>query len=174
MIEVIVKYNGDLSKIGDSLGAEIEILNQNYAIITLRQDQIELLYNFIEIEYIELPKTLTYNLNQELIASCMVNESNSEYTVTGKGVLIAIIDSGVDYTHPDFRNEDGTTRIEYIWDQTVEGNPPKGFKSGTAYTKQEINTALESGTPYNTVSQRDNIGHGSKVAGIACRKWKVK
>ena len=56
--------------------------------------------------------------------------------------MVAIIDSGIDYSHPDFRNEDGTTRIVALWDQTIPGNPPEGFRIGSLYTREQINEAL--------------------------------
>lgn len=82
----------------------------------------------------------------------------------GQGILIAVIDSGVDYTHPDFRNLDGSTRILAIWDQSVSGNPPEGYTLGTEYTKAEIDEALRSGRRLPT---RDISGHGTEVLGIA-------
>ena len=88
----------------------------------------------------------------------------------GKGILIACIDSGVDYTHPDFRNEDGSTRILRLWDQSIPGNPPKGYRIGSEYTQEQINRALEA----NTMAERealvpsiDTSGHGTAVLGIA-------
>lgn len=57
------------------------------------------------------------------------------------------MDSGVDYFHPDFRNEDGSTRILRLWDQSVAGNPPENYVSGTEYTKEEIDEALALGKP---------------------------
>ena len=173
--EVIVKYNGDLNILKEKLDVEIEILDQNYAIITIKQEQIQLLYSYIEIEYIELPKNLNYNLERELESICIVTKENSEYDLTGKGIIVAIIDSGIDYTHPDFRNEDGTSRILYLWDQTEKnGTPPKGFKSGEEYTNEQLNEALKSENPNSIIPQMDVIGHGTRVAGIACRKWKSK
>lgn len=82
----------------------------------------------------------------------------------GQGILIAVIDSGVDYTHPDFRNPDGSTRILAVWDQSVPGNPPAGYNLGTEYTKAQIDEALRSGTP---LPIRDLSGHGTQVLGIA-------
>ncbi|EET59622.1 peptidase, S8/S53 family [Marvinbryantia formatexigens DSM 14469] len=82
----------------------------------------------------------------------------------GQGILVAVIDSGVDYTHPDFRNPDGSTRILAIWDQSVAGNPPEGYTLGTEYTKAQIDEALRSGQRLPT---RDISGHGTEVLGIA-------
>jgi len=134
-MEVIVKYNGNIKKLEEELGVEIEILGYNYAIITLIQTQLESLYNYTEIEYVELPKTVFFNLEQELGSICMPTHT---YNLTGNGTIVAIIDSGIDYTHPDFRNEDGSSRILYLWDQSGTGTPPSGFKSGTEYTKRSV------------------------------------
>lgn len=90
------------------------------------------------------------------------------YNLRGQGVLIAIIDTGIDYTNPIFRYADGTTRIVTIWDQTIQsGNSPDGFFYGTEYTREQINRALQSENPYNIVPTKDEIGHGTMVAGIA-------
>ena len=67
----------------------------------------------------------------------------------GQGVLVAIIDSGIDYANEDFRNADGTTRIRALWDQSLisdeneEKNPPKGYRMGVEFTQEQINRALE-------------------------------
>lgn len=96
-------------------------------------------------------------------------------SLTGKGVLIAVLDSGVDYTHPEFRNVDGTTRIRAYWDQTGTGTstdgwvqpaelPPDGFHQGVEYSKEQINEALVSGKKLPMI---DSNGHGTAVAAIA-------
>ena len=66
---------------------------------------------------------------------------------------MAIIDSGIDYNHNDFRNDDGSSRIYRLWDQTVEGNPPEGFIIGTEYTNEEINRALS----FENISEQQEI-----------------
>ena len=90
--------------------------------------------------------------------------------MSGQGILIGVVDSGIDYAHPAFRNEDGTTRIAALWDQTIPGSPPEGYASGTEFTREEINTALtepEERERYRIVPSRDMSGHGTAVAGIA-------
>ncbi len=167
--EVIVKYNGNLEIIKDELGVETEILSANYAIITLSEEKINLLINYRQIEYIEKPKILEFMLNNSLISSCIPQiTENSSNPYTGKGVIIGLMDSGIDYTSPDFRNQDGTTRILYMWDQTdYSGNPPNGFLGGTEYTSSQINSALSSENSFDIVPETDYIGHGTAVAGVA-------
>ncbi|MEA4955861.1 MAG: S8 family peptidase [Pseudoflavonifractor sp.] len=168
LLEVIVKYNGDLRNIGTQLGADIELLSPDYAIVTVGLDRLSKLYTFPQIEYIELPKTLTFMLRNSLESSCVPSVQRSgKFGLTGNGVIVGIIDSGIDFTHPDFRNPDGTSRILYLWDQTAAGPPPQGFRNGTEYTQAQINEALLSANPMTLVPSADTIGHGTAVAGVA-------
>ncbi len=167
-IEVIVKFNGDIERVAEILGAEAEIIYENYAIITIDKTKIPRLTAYPQVEHIELPKNLYFELNSSLISSCIPSVQRSDgFNLSGRGVIVAIIDSGIDYMHPDFRNSDGTSRILFIWDQTQTGTPPVGFYSGAEYNNQQINNAILSENPYQVVPSRDTNGHGTAVAGIA-------
>lgn len=86
----------------------------------------------------------------------------------GQGVLIGIVDSGIDYSHPAFRRADGTSRIFSIWDQTIkEGPPPEEFSYGRVFTNEEINEALKKEEPELVLPTRDETGHGTFMAGVA-------
>ncbi len=88
--------------------------------------------------------------------------------LTGKGVLIGFLDSGIDYQNPIFRNLDGTTRIVGIWDQTIQdGTPPAPFAYGSEYTQEMINEALNSDDPLTFVPSTDTDGHGTFTASLA-------
>lgn len=90
---------------------------------------------------------------------------NPYITTTGKDVLIAIIDSGIDYLHPDFINENNTSKIVAIWDQeSNKKQPPKGFIFGSEFTREDINTAIMENDKTLSV---DNIGTGTIAAGIS-------
>lgn len=165
--EIIVKYNGDIQSVASAVGGTAEILSSNYAVITLDDSMILELNNFTEIEDIEVPKRLFLGTSFHLISSCIRSVSDTQsYGLTGAGVIVAVIDSGIDYTHPDFRNSSGSTRILCIWDQTIDGNPPPGFREGTEYTREQINNALSENLT-SLVPTRDTVGHGTAVAGIA-------
>lgn len=87
----------------------------------------------------------------------------------GNGVLVGFIDTGIDYTNPLFRYADGSTRIIRIWDQSIrEGTPPLGVLYGSEYKQEDINRALSSENPYEIVPSRDEEGHGTFLAGVAC------
>lgn len=89
---------------------------------------------------------------------------------TGKGVVVGIVDSGVDVTHGDFKNADGTSRISFLWDQNDGGGPgPAEFPCtggasgrswcGTQWTAAQIDASQS--------RQTDVVGHGTHVAGAA-------
>lgn len=110
--------------------------------------------------------TLTSSVSQDIPAKKSV-QPNSYYSLLGQCLLIGVIDTGVDYQHQAFRNEDGTTRIFSIWDQTQQsGQPPEGFTFGTEYSRQQINTALLSDNSLSLVPSTDTNGHGTAIASI--------
>ncbi|MDF2538683.1 MAG: hypothetical protein K0S76_1704 [Herbinix sp.] len=167
--ELIVKYSGSLDRVRAELGiSAVELMNE-YAIITIPEYLIDRLAQYEEIEFIEKPKLLFYEVNEGRTASCINPLQGQTYSLFGEGVLVAIIDSGIDYSHLDFRNEDGTTRITALWDQTIAGNPPVGYNIGTLYTREQINEALSIPMPQRMeiVPSVDLSGHGTHVAGIA-------
>ena len=103
-----------------------------------------------------------------LIASGISQVQGPPLNLTGYGTLICIIDTGIDYLNPLFRDELGNTRIEAIWDQTVQaGTPPEGFPYGSEYTRERINLALRSDKPREIVPSMDEVGHGTALASVA-------
>ncbi|MBR5322463.1 MAG: S8 family serine peptidase [Clostridia bacterium] len=166
-LEVIVKYNGNIESVSPFVEA-IEVLNGIFAIVTGTHSQIQNLYSFPFIEYIELPKILSYELSSSRYSVCTTRAQENPYNLTGKGTAIGIIDSGIDITHPDFRSPNGTSRIVYLWDQSATGKKPQGFAKGAEYTNAEINEALRGNAPIIQTSFTDTVGHGTAVAGIAC------
>ena len=168
--ELIVKYSGSLERIKNELDISVVELNYGYAIITIPQDLIPLLNQYEEIEFIEKPKRVFFEVNQGKTVSC-INPVQTEapFHLLGTGTLVAVIDSGIDYSHPDFRNEDGTTRILALWDQSIPGTPPERYDTGTLYSSEIINEALSTPMPQRLeiVPSVDLSGHGTHVTGIA-------
>ena len=103
-----------------------------------------------------------------LIASGIVQVQGPPLNLTGFGTVICLIDTGIDYTNPLFLDELGNTRILAIWDQGDQsGRRPDGFQYGTEYKREQINQALRSDNPWETVPCRDEIGHGTALASVA-------
>jgi len=106
-----------------------------------------------------------------LEASTITHVQNHPFLdLRGRGTLIGIIDTGIDYTKEAFQYEDGTSKIRYIWDQTIEGNSPEGFLIGSEYTNEQINQALRTDTPYSIVPSIDTVGHGTFLASVAASR----
>ncbi|MEG0578983.1 MAG: S8 family peptidase [Niameybacter sp.] len=168
---LIVKYHGDIEAVVRQEGALVQRINDQIAIIVIPLERAKDLLNYPEIEYMEAPKDFYYNLTQSLKASCINTvQNNLPYQLKGKGVLLGIVDSGINYAHPDFRNADGTTRITSIWDQSIGGHPPTGYLEGSEYSQAQINEALKAPTQaerLRIVPSQDTLGHGTHVAGIA-------
>ena len=143
--EVIAKYSGSLSTLKEKFpGIAYQELLFQYAILRIPENLIDQVAKDVQISFIEMPKNLFFSASSGL----------------GQGVLIAIVDSGIDYAHPDFRNPDGTSRIVLLWDQTL----------GRVFDQQQLNQALKAPTvqeQYRLVPSRDLSGHGTHVAGIA-------
>lgn len=168
-IEVIARYTSDINAIINEFpNAEVEVLYYGYAIITIHKDELERLYSHPQIESLELPKSLYFETTFNLMTSCILSvQSQDTFDLKGKGVIVGVIDSGIDFTHRDFIDDNGKSRILYIWDQTAEGTPPAGFKSGAEYDNEAINLALSNEFPYQVIPIIDTNGHGTAVAGIA-------
>ena len=167
--DLIVKYSGSLDCVR-ALGAQVvEMLNE-FAIITIRESLIDAMSDCPAVEYVEKPKRLFFQIENGKRASCITPVQRPPLSLTGRGVLVAVIDSGIDYENDVFRNADGTTRIRNLWDQTIPGNPPEGYVIGTEYTRENINEALAASTRrerFQIVPSQDISGHGTSVAGIA-------
>jgi hypothetical protein len=132
--------------------------------------------NFGTYTYSAVPKCFTPLSQQALAASgILAIRSQPNLALTGEGVLIGIVDTGIDYQDMAFRYEDGSSRIVAIWDQTVEdGTPPENYFYGQEYRQEELNAALSSEHPIKLVPETDESGHGTALAGIAAGSINLK
>lgn len=99
-------------------------------------------------------------------------QRNPFLNLTGRGIIVGVIDTGIDYTHEAFLYNDNTSRILSIWDQSIQSNnPPVGFTFGTEYSRETINIALRSDDPLSIVPSVDTVGHGTSVASIIAGRY---
>ena len=145
--DIIVKYSGPESGLAGN-GIQVVPLLGGYAVVTLPESEIDAYSDRVQVEFIEKPKRLYFELFQAKGASCIRTVQTGRDGLTGKGILIGIVDSGVDYFHPDFRNADGSSRILRLWDQSIPGK--LGENQGR-----------------RLVPSVDYSGHGTSVLGIA-------
>ena len=169
--EVIVKHTGNLSSIKEKYPQiQVTELLNNYGILQLPEALIDTVVSEETITYMEKPKQLFFEVAEGKRASCITTLQTRLPELTGRGTLVGVIDSGIDYAHPDFRTANGNTRIVALWDQTIQGAPPEGYSLGTLFTPEVINAALEAPNEmerFEICPSRDLSGHGTHVTGIA-------
>ncbi|HSQ61508.1 MAG TPA: S8 family serine peptidase [Acidobacteriota bacterium] len=106
------------------------------------------------------PLALDSAVADSRVASIRVPGPDGFLGPTGAGVLIGVVDTGIDLGHPDFRRPDGTTRLVSLWDQaSAAGSPPAGYAYGSEWDASAIDGGI--------VASADDWGHGTHVAGIA-------
>ena len=182
--EVIVKHTGNLLSLNQKYPSITitELLN-NYGILKLSESLIDAVASEDIITYMEKPKQLFFEVTEGKRAACITTLQTRVPELTGRGTLVGIIDSGIDYAHPDFRFPNGDSRIVALWDQTISSNSipdplhagntlssPSGYSLGTLFSQEILNSALSMNTVQGQLSicpSRDISGHGTYVTGIA-------
>ncbi len=115
-----------------------------------------------------LPRLLSPTDSQSNDVSGVTKVLNQPFlNLTGRGVIIGIVDTGIDYTKDAFKFEDGSTKIINIWDQTIDGSRPDDLYLGSTYSSEQINEALKSDNPHSIVPTVDEDGHGTFLASVA-------
>lgn len=169
----VVEYRGnfkeEISKVDYACG---DIINDNLAIISVNEKDIDRLRKdvpsivFVEARGIYVLQDISPT-DVDGIASIKIN---NYLNLTGKGVIVGMIDTGIDYLNKELIREDGTSRIIKIWDQSIQSNKIEGLYIGTEYNNEDINKAIQAsnagGNPYDIVATKDEIGHGTSMAGI--------
>ena len=140
--ELIVKYHGSLDTL-KALGIEVEYLIAGYAILTVPEQLVDYMVELEEIEYVEKPKRYFYEAEMPADNSCIPQVTLRNPNLSGAGVLVAVLDSGIDYKLPEFRHPDGSTRIRFLWDQTLLPDAPAGKAAGD--NAERRNRAAENG-----------------------------
>ncbi|MDF2537870.1 MAG: hypothetical protein K0S76_891 [Herbinix sp.] len=166
--DLLIDYSGDPAVFDRFPGATIHIINFFLAVVHVPVAQIT--DNTIkELGYSVMPSLFGMISQASLEASGILRlRSVPNFNLRGQGVLIGIIDSGIDYTNPVFQYADNTTKIVSIWDQTVfSDNFPGHAFYGTEYTREQINEALRSPNPLEIVPTTDEVGHGTMLSGVS-------
>ena len=172
-MEVIIRFSSNFQELVRVLSqneniTSLENLGQGFGIVTGNESIVDYLSSNTLIEDVETAKNLYTQDIRGMTESCIRSAQNeNSFGLTGRGVIVGIVDTGIDFTHPAFIKTDGTTRLLSLWDQTTDGDPPEGFAGGREYSAEELNSALKSPNPYSIIPSSDISGHGTAVAGIA-------
>ncbi len=157
-VRTIVTFTGDITELS-SYGVKIECVFKNLAVVSIPVARLEEIAGLPMVTRISAsqPDYACLDVSTAKIGAVQVRE---QLGYTGKGVLIGIIDSGIDWKNNDFIDATGKTRIKYLLDMSEPGN----VYGGALYTDEDINNALNGN---GFVHERDYSGHGTHVAGIA-------
>lgn len=193
-VHTMIEYSGEFQgNIKDVESVYITLINNEYAIVSIASDIIvkdNKLNNFNDINYIrsiveEYVDSSSFNIIyivqpqlytlQEIsavdVAQVNLLQANISLNLSGNGVIVGIVDTGIDYLSEEFRDKNGKSRIISIWDQTIRGDDDNTIiPFGSLYTREEINKAIDvyeaGGNPYDIVPSKDTNGHGTSMAGI--------
>lgn len=173
--DFIVEYRGNFKEQIDKVDYACgNIINSMLGIISVSYENLERLKEDVpSIIYVE-PRSIfvLQDISPTDVDTIKNIQANKYLNLTGKGIVVGIIDTGINYLNKEFINEDGTSRIESIWDQTINsGNEVSSeVYLGKVYSNDEINNAInerkEGRNPYLIVPSKDDLGHGTKIASI--------
>ena len=173
IVEVLVRLTNE-----NVIPEKLTPIAQFGDIITCRIRRADILevYRSDQTKSMKAPRFVAYDASysSEYISSSSEKEAYTE-TATGKNTVVAVMDWGIDFAHPNFRNPDGSTRLLALWDQSfkdTKGLAPYGY--GRLFTRDQIDRALKSKTPYKSLryhpGKSDSTGngtHGTHVMDIA-------
>lgn len=167
--DYLVQYNGNEAILKKHQENSVQVIDQRIAVAYLPRNQLTDA-KIREIGFTSL--VFCYGLVADAsFEASGINQLRRlpNLNLRGQGVLMGFVDTGIDYTNPVFQNQDGTSRIVSLWDQTIdsENGYPEGTFFGTEYKREQINLALKNQNPFTVVPSKDENGHGTMMAGIA-------
>ncbi|MDF2906453.1 MAG: hypothetical protein K0R34_1774 [Herbinix sp.] len=166
--DLIVNYSSNPMILQRIPNATIHIMNEAFAILHVPVTQLAG-KGFGAYGYSTLPYLCGLASEVSLEASKITELRNyPNFNLRGQGVLIGIVDTGINYSLPTFKKADGSTKVAALWDQTIQsGISPFNTEFGTEYRQEQINQALATQNPLDIVPSTDENGHGTMLAGIA-------
>lgn len=169
----LVQYRGNFKEQIDKISYACgDIITDTIGVVSVRVEDLDrLIREMPEIVFVGIR---TMYVLQDISPSSVDNINNIKINpyldLTGRNVLIGMVDTGIDYLNEEFIRTDDTSKIVSIWDQTIKDNTDNSVYIGQVYSNEQINNAIKAyrnkEDPYKIVPLRDEIGHGTKAAGI--------
>ncbi|AGX42129.1 S8 family peptidase [Clostridium saccharobutylicum] len=169
----LIEYRGNfkeqIDKITYACGA---IITDTIGIVAVSANDLDRLIKDVPtIVFVDFrPMFVLQDISPSYVDNINNIKMNPYLNLTGRNVLIGIVDTGIDYLNQEFIREDGTSRIASIWDQTIQNSNNESVYIGETYSNEQINAAINASKnnqdPYKIVPSKDVIGHGTNMAGI--------
>ncbi|NKF07261.1 S8 family peptidase [Clostridium gasigenes] len=172
--DFLVEYRGpfkeEIDKVDYACG---DIITDTLGVISVPYEYLDILRR--DVPSIIFIESRSMYVLQDVIVNYVdkINEIklNPYLGLNGRGVLVGMVDSGIDYLNNEFIREDGTSRILNIWDQSAPINYSNTkVYTGDTYDNEKINEAINASKrgedPYAIVPTRDEFDHGTRMAGI--------
>jgi len=162
-------FKEEIDKLSYACG---DIITDDIGVVSTSPQYLnKLLKDVPSITYINpRKKYVLQDISPSEVDSIYTVKLNPYLNLTGNGVLVGMIDTGIDYLNAEFIRDDDTSRILTIWDQTIESEPKESLYVGRSYSNEEINNAISAyknkEDPYKIVPSKDEVGHGTEMAGI--------
>lgn len=172
---VFIKFRGDVNRF-QKLGIKIRSVSGDIATATVPLTSVPELEADEDVIFVELSRPAFPNLDQSVPVIEADQLHGATPPITGQGIIVGIVDYGMDFYHPDFRDPvTDSTRLLFLWHQDppsgtsgTAGSAPAPWGYGLEYTAADIDNDLSSGNPYSVVDHRAGVAaHGTHVAGIA-------
>ncbi len=170
-VRTLVRFKGDGVNSIKALGATVTSVSGDVAAVEVPLKALKKMTDLSDVIYVEAVKFVPLRLNKSVPAtkaSIVHGGTAPNFNgITGKGVIVGIVDDGLDFVHQDFRKADGTSRLLALWDQRETGSTgpkPAGFTYGGECDTASLSKAR--GEP-GACAQPSTGNHGTHVGGIA-------
>lgn len=158
---------GEIASAVNSLGGKVMHRSAERVVFRLPAGAVSRLAESTAISYLEFTRASGQPMNDAMLVHSradMVHAGidGAQSALTGKDVVIGLVDAGIELAHPDFQHADGSTRVKYLWDQTQIGNAPEPYGYGVEWNAAQIDSGIT-----GHQDQFQYFGHGSTVTGTA-------
>lgn len=173
LVPVTIRFHGTPQAALQALGVRLGSVSGNIMTAQVPLDRLREVAQVPGVEYVEASRRMPARLALSVPATgatALRSGPPMQWSgATGQGVIIGVVDDGLDFRHPDFRHADGTTRLLGLWDMRaeVDGSPPSGFDYGNECTTAQLNRAIAEGLGSRACLQPSSGNHGTHVGGIA-------
>ncbi|MEH6460646.1 S8 family serine peptidase [Chitinimonas sp. JJ19] len=172
MVPALLRFEGKGLDAARANGVTVRSVLGDIASVDIPRNKLLQVAKLPGVMFIEAARKLSPKLDSSVAATkANTLRSGTGFSLTGatgKGVIVGIVDDGIDYRHLDFRKQDGSTRLLQLWDMRASGAsgaPPSGFTYGGICTAAMINAAIQGNS--TMCRQPSSGGHGTHVASIA-------